>query len=683
MPIGGEEAQALLDALDSGSLSEEEQNQAAVLLDEYATAQTNPQVDTRGPVFRSVDAQKDYAKRYKGVAKNVAVGLTQIPASLVSAVALGTDAVGLTTGDFDEMQRQRREQASAMLGDSEPMPIVQKMAEFGGGLPLTVPSKSAALLPVLKSVTANAGIGVATSIDRNASVAEATQSGALGLLVGVGLPATISSVDWARTGIPRLWVNHVNKGGDADQASSVAELLGQFPQLSDWLTLGQRSGSQAMVQTEARLAGNYALEAYKRQAEILRDALRQYGERYGAQFADLVSGVNKLSGGRAQMVVRSAVSALAKIRSLEYNSMLNSAEAAVTAEKIAIPGVRGAAQIPIEMSGFRTQLVSLMEDFGVTAKTLGAGPARMLNELETFKGNMSLETFVKTLRELNTENFTAARGLGGDQERAFAQRFKDLMFSTVDNMDESHDAFTWLKRASASYKERSGQVEALRNSAVAGALGLKVEKADPGSALVAFVNKGRAEQAQLRELLSRRVEDGGDPQLLNEVRGLVWKEALRTAERESGGMTKASFDPLKAADNLMQLVGTKGDEFSGLFSKAEADQIREAVANVRAIDVRLRGAGQAAEPEKVAMSFTNWGTAASKPFIMQQLWRFVMRTDVEQLLFTAHGRDILKNAAAVADPQKAAQILARGGAAIYGELAGVGDRYANDGTDSQ
>ena len=225
-------------------------------------------------------------------------------------------------------------------------------------------------------------------------------------------------------------------------------------------------------------------------------------------------------------------------------------------------------------------------------------------------------------------------------------------------------AFAWIKRARTSYAERSGQVDALRASKVAKALGLETQQADLGQALMAFVNAGREQQAQLRQVLQEY-----DPQLLNEVRGLVWKEAIRTAERQSGGMTKAAFDPLRAADNLMQLVGTKGDEFEGLFSKAEAEQVRKAIGNIRAIDVRLRGTAQAAEPEKVSMTAANWGTAASRPFLLQQVWRFVTRNKVERMLFTAEGRAQLQAAVDTTDWPKFSQTLARTGAMLYGDFA--------------
>lgn len=673
MALSPEDAEALLEALDSGQLSPDEQEQAASLLDAFASGDPEQEaMDARQAQMRSLD-------------RNVLTGLAQIPLSLGAAVTGGLEAVGaLPEGKFDYYQAARRDISNKLLGGEKPRPWVQKGAEFLGSLPIGAAGKAGTVVGALRTAAGNALVGSASGIDRNATAAEAAQSGALGMLIGTAIPGGLSVADWSRTAIPKFWLSHINKAADAEQQASVQELLSQFPQLNDWLTLGQRSGSQATLQTEARLAGNYALEAYKKQAEILRDGLKQYGERYGAQWDDTLQGVTKLSGGRAQLAIRSARKDLAEIRSIEYNSMMDAAEAAVTAEKISIPGVRGSAQIPIDMSTFRGRLVDLMEEYKVDRTKLAPEPAKMLREMEAFKGNLSLETFVANLKAMTAEGKAPAVGFNtADEARAFADRYKDLMFSTVDELDNSHDAFAWIKRARQSYAERSGQFDALGQSAVAKALGLDVQQMDPGQALMAFINKGRAEQQQLREVLQEY-----DPQMLNEVRGLVWKEAIRTAERQSGGMTKASFDPLKAADNLMQLVGTKGDEFEGLFSRAEADQIRAAVSNIRAIDVRLRGMGQAAEPEKVAMTAANWGTAASRPFLLQQLWRFVTRNKVERMLFTPEGRDMLKNAVDTKDFPKLSQVLARGMASSYGSLVATAppeelDIYADDGTDSQ
>lgn len=654
MPISNEEAQDILTALEAGSLSPEEEATALDLLDEFGAGDPErEQIDARQAQMRSLD-------------RNVAAGLAQIPMSLGAAFTGGLEALGaLPEGKFDYYQSARRDITSKILGGEKPRKGVQMAAEIIGGLPIGAAGKSGTLVGALRTAGGNALIGAATGIDKDAKKADAAASGALGLLIGTAIPGALSVGDWARTAVPSYWLRHINKDVDPDQVLAVDDLMQQFPQLGDWLTLGQRSGSQATLQTEARVAGNYALEAYKKQTEILKAALAEYGDRYGAQWNATIEGVTQLSGGRGQLAIRKAVHDLADIRSREYNSMMDAAEAAVTAEKIAIPGVRGAAQIPIDMSSFQPRLIGLMEEFGVDRAKLSPDAQKMLYEMETFKGNLSLETFIKNLKAMTAENKAPARGFNtADEAREFAERYKALMFDTVDSLDNSHDAFAWIKRARTSYAERSGQVDALRSSKVAKALGLETQQADPGQALMAFVNAGREQQAQLRQVLQEY-----DPPLLNEVRGLVWKEAIRTAERQSGGMTKAAFDPLRAADNLMQLVGTKGDEFEGLFSKAEADQVRKAIGNIRAIDVRLRGTAQAAEPEKVSMTAANWGTAASRPFLLQQAWRFVTRNKVERMLFTAEGRAQLQAAVDTTDWPKFSQTLARTGAMLYGDFA--------------
>ena len=710
MPLTHDDATSLMQALDAGELSPEDEQRAYAALDEYATSVEKSYV----PGYK-VTPEEFVAGVHRGDSeahRNELAALAQIPMSLGAAVTGGLEAVGaLPAGKYDQYQQARRDISKRILGDAPKNESLQTAVQTAATLPLGAEGKLGTIGGAIRTAAGNALIGAATSIDENAKASQATSSGALALLVGTSIPTVASAVPWVAKAIPRRWVAKLQEAFSEDQMRAVDELTQQFTSvdphgnptglsesLGDWLTYGQRTGNQGMLQTEAKIAGDYASNAYKKQADILREGLLQYGDRYGRAWQETLkevgdprtedvagrisaalrgqngpindmNGLAQLSGERAQGVIRQARSDLADIRRREFNSMLDSADAAVTAEKIRSKGVVGAAQIPLAMPSFQEGLVSLMAQHGVTKQQLGPAASAMLNELGAFKGHVSLETFMKTLRGMTEGNGPIVHGLANaDAERSFGNAFKSLMFDTVDDLTKDLDfskridtsqlgpearALFFIKAARRSYAERSAQFDALGASRVAAALGLDVAHLTPETALVQFAKAGRSEQIMLRQILNQH-----DPALLGEVKSMVWRDAIRSAEHQAGGMTKATFDPLQAADNLMQLVGTKDDQFAGLFSPAESMQIRKAISNIRAIDVRLRGTGQAADPEKVAMSFANWGTVASRPFIIQQVYRFITRENLDKMLFTPEGRKALEGATGAPSFPKLAQYLA-------------------------
>ena len=526
--------------------------------------------------------------------------------------------------------------------------VVETIAEFAPALALPNPTASSLKL---KDVAVNGlkagGYGAAIMFDDADTLSEKTSSIALGSLAGLGLSAGINIAGATAKAGHKWWVGKMANQRDDAHREAIINVVNQFPELKEWLTIGQRTGSAAMLDSEARAAGKYALATYRKQAEILGNGLRQFAQRYGAGFDPMQLAASV--GRRGTQVGRSYLRDLRQVRNQEWDAMMGAAEGAITARKIASQGIEGAEQSVIPIGDLENALMDMADRYGFAANKMdfGAAVQRLRKEAAAFNGNVSMETFVDTLKKMNSDNFTVASGQGSNPlvNDAIAKDFRQMMFDIVDNApDNVNDAITWVKRARQSYSQRMTQIEEFQKSAISEALGTNGPVKDPVEALMSIGNLSRGEQAKAREILSKY-----DPQLLNEMRGQFWDQALQKAQVTSRGTpNQAGFDIDKF---LLEMMDGGELRQAGLYSESEAAMMKEILPDLRAINYKLNSMAKAPELENTAMTAGQGIKSgfANMAFVARQGFRFYNKF-FDERYFTPAGRAALRAAAVAKDP---------------------------------
>ena len=574
--------------------------------------------------------------------RTTAAGLARIPVGAGQAVSALTDIVKPGTlqsynqaaDTFLDSIRGRKS------GEQPAADVVEKVIELGPGA-LAMPAIQAAkFVNVIKSVGGSSAVAAATYFDpKAATVASKAESTVLGALAGVGLVGSLSGIVYGIKAAPRLYTSFVNKIKDTAQADAAGRLMAQFPRLAKLLTLAQKSGAQDAAKAEAAVAGNYALKNYRRIGDTLKKELGKYGEKYGDGWKP--DEIAAQAGERGETAIRAAVTDLTNIRKIEYDAAMESAKAAVTTEKIVSAGIEGAAQKTISIPGLEDRLAELSAAFKISKDKLGPALQRLRLEVDRFGGEVSLETLVDTLQKANANNWNLAQGLTDTQNYAFGKNVRKVLYDAIEATDDSvSDSVVWLKRARDSYRRRSGDIAQLRRSKVAKVLGLDARNPSPQAALESMMGADAGQQQLFRQTLEKH-----DPQLLAAARELWWNKALEGSTTLRGGQGAASsmFSPTAFAERMLKVIGPGEKSTAGLFSKADASQIRAVLQDLRAADFGFESFARGPDIENIAMVATNVSPAGtqSRPFLTRMLWRTIGAKRYERLLFTTKGREHL------------------------------------------
>lgn len=582
-------------------------------------------------------------------ARGAAAGLVGVAGGMGQLVNLADNALPgksqVSPEDYKSAVKDLQTQVRGQSYEDAPYSVwmPEKATQLGVDAFANVGGKVKGFWGTVRQIAANSAIGSAVYLDDAANLADKAQSTALGTLAGVGLLGLAHGAPAGWHSIRKVYNTFLDKNEDQLQREASKRLEGLYPELSGYLTAAQKSGSQRMASAQATAASNYAQSAYRKQTEILKGAMEKYGaERYGPGWNPEEAGA--IIGQRGREAARREVSRLSSIKKAEWDAMINSAEAAVTARKIAGPGITGSEQVMFDASNVDAAVVDLVDQFNVSKAQLAPGLLRMMNEIKTFKGQVSLETLLDVLKKTNADNFNPLTGQVTDQaQQAFGKGFRNALFRAIDDVpDGTSDAMTWVKRARASYRERSDQLEAFRSSATAKALGLDGPSADPAAALASISKATPAEQARMRNLLSDR--EVGDPELLTQLKGMVWRRSMSEAGSGAKAPIQGNFDPLAHAEEMLKMVGTEADGFSGLFSKSEAATLRQNLSDIRTIAYQ-RSVG-AKSPDEESLATVAGGVLGSPrgsaPFVARSLYRLVGASD--WAMFTPQGRAAVQRA---------------------------------------
>jgi hypothetical protein len=595
-----------------------------------------------------------------GSARGTATGLFETVAGVgqlgvIGAAAMrvpGADVQGYNTG-----VNQFADQIRGMKWEDAPMSvkIPELTMRFGADSLLAVEATPAWALKAggfwlnMRNAAVQGGEAAALYFDDSLDVADKVGSTALGALAGVSLMGLVHGIPAAfQTGRRKL-VEHLAANADSVQAAAANRLKGMYTSLKDGLTFAQETGSRAIGNWQASQAGNWALRQYRTQTEALRGELAAFGERYGPTFNPVEQAGTIVERGPA--AIRAATSELAGLRRTEFNSMMDSAETAITAARISGEGVAGSEQVMFDATRMAGELTDLVTELHIDKTMLTAPMQTLIAQLGVFKGQLPMETLVATLRKLNANEFNVLTGVTPEAtQHAFSGKFKRMLFDSIDEApDGTSDALTWIKRARQSWHERSMQYDSLRSSVAAKALGLDSAAADPVAALQAIRGSSLAEQGRLRGILEEN-----DPDLLLQIKGQLWRDSMENATSLRRSVNEGSFDPVAFSEDILKQIGPDAggvggspfqqlEDVAGLWSRSEVAQIRKGLEDVRAIVYHRTISGGTVSEQEMAMvgGGVIGNVQSSLPFTMRMLYKLISN---DKLLFTPEGRALIQRA---------------------------------------
>lgn len=629
--------------------------------------------------------------------RDFAAGAARVP------IGMGQLATDLTFNDelkknYEVAARDTLDQIRGRPYDeSSPQQwISERAAEMLVSAPLAVASKSAQLWGVIKNASKIGFIGGASMYEEGADLSDKLVSGTFGMLGGAVTSGLIVSA-FNREVAPGVmsgkfgywkdralnWLTQRNmKNGDKAQQAAIENLTELAPEMAEKLTLGQRSGSLAQQDNEARAAAQHGLVAMREQMETMYTTLKRLGaEKYGAKWNPVTAAAEYVK--RGDKVWRAELANMAGVRRANWEGGIGAAEAAVTyrtpngaLELVNEAGITGAKQHLFGMETLNDRIVQFTDDWATSKLEFSPQIKKLLHEYKTFEGGVSFETLLKTLKASNGENF---RVLAGDvseaaQERA-GKEIRKILLDAIEQSPDTSDAVRFLKQARATYAVDSDKIDAFMNSSAAIALGSQGRKADPERAIIALREMSQSESYRARQLLEKH-----DPELLRQAKSLMWNDAIQSATNPGNkamGAAGPIFDPAKFIQQMMDGDTLKA---SGLYNETEIAMMRQLAPGVRAIFANKGMLAKYLELEAASMTAADmagkglkgaFGTAA---FAARQAFR--MSSFLDKRYFTKEGRQILESTIAAVGTPRAEAAMAR--LFAYAKASAFGDPFDPD-----
>lgn len=581
---------------------------------------------------------------------------------------------------------------------------LQSITGFGANLALGFAMPAGGTFwPALGKAVVTSGLGAGMMFDRGADLAAKSNSVALGAMIAGGANSLLA-VPVARQKVANWLLNKTTSGKNELHEKEVEQLLEMFPQLKDELTIGQRTAAPAQLGLESSAARTHGFKSYRRQYEIIRESLEDYGRRWGGEWEP--SKLADIAMERGPAAMRALIRDTAKVRKTEYDALHQAARDLMEIEsKATVAGTTRISQRLVEMPSLRDDIVKLAREFGLqtddSGKLLASLSPQMralLKEFDTFKGEgISLDRLIAARKALNGHKYQASSQLADEAGLAFSAKLKKILDGHVKKMDG--EVGDLLRAADASYASRSAEIDAIRKSTVAKSLGLKNAAAEPQAALEALTKLRPQDAARMSRWLSQY-----DPQLLSEIRGLAWNNAMDKAILSTGtSQTLKAMDVSAFAKEMLEIIGPEprrigratgrgakslGDtmkDFESLFPPGEVAEIRFILGKLQDINIAPPRGGTNLDP--TAMFQTVIGAVPgfsgknldslrrAAPFLAKQYYQWAFAKHPDRLLFTKEGRAlILESYKAKGDYDRWQRVVARtiawvnSGDPIAGEL---------------
>jgi hypothetical protein len=231
-----------------------------------------------------------------------------------------------------------------------------------------------------------------------------------------------------------------------------------------------------------------------------------------------------------------------------------------------------------------------------------------------------------------------------------------MVFDAINDADPKQSkAVQFIKGARDSYKQRSEDMEVLRDSGIAKFLGINSKAPNPMDALRSLKDMAPDEAARTASWLSKE-----DPALLSEIRKVAWDDAMKEATNKAA-TTAHPFDPLKfTQDMLKRLEGNPDDidsaarHFRTLFSEADRAQMNHVLPMISRIMAHPPKGARAFDTENFAMTMGGAALSVGKkgpegifqflPFVIRNMYRLGASDWLDARIFTSAGRRLIEDA---------------------------------------
>lgn len=635
-----------------------------------------------------------------------AVGLVQPAVGLGQTATAAGEWLGiLDQGSTEEYSKAAEDVLSFLrgpdpTGNNEKISNAVEFATNFGVSMLVAPARGAGFLKTVGTSAVGGAFGAAAMFEKGADLAEKSHSVALGALLGGGLQFGISSFPRVKKAISDLYVKSMTEGADPRYAAAMEQLTELIPGLKDELTIGQMTGAPRMLAFESESAAKEGFAAYRRQIERVHAALKDFGDRWGGIWNPEELGA--IAAKRGPVAMRKVIQDITNRGKIEWDALHDAATAIVTHGKKTVGGLKSTSQDLIEMPNLWDNVVEVARRFGLPTdrkQLLGALSPElkaMLHEFEVFeRKGLSLDGWIAARKATNGNLHVVNSQLKDAANTAFGRQLKKALDAAIDPDNPQYAQIKdLLNAADAAYAANRMEVYAVRRSASAKHLGLKMPAPNPREALGAIGKMKPEDAGRTAEWLAKH-----DPDLLSEMRGEVWRDVMEAAE--IGGAGIADMDVPMFAKEMLKILGpAKGGtmagrpspqlvasikQFSSLFPPEDAAELQFLLPRLQAMFQHMPAGG--APPNIKALFQTIVGAVPGvggsggalnsvqrgAPFLAREFYMFSFFKKPDKMLFTKEGRQFLMEAYRSADnPQRLIRVLTQG--MVYA----MGDEELND-----
>lgn len=557
---------------------------------------------------------------------------------------LGTTQNADTNEDLAEYALAGEDLMEAIRGREDPT-ITETTAKIA--LAMFAGRRLPASQFTVRSAVANAlktsPLFAATVFDPEASTElEKSGSMALGTALATGTAGLISGLPASAHYTRRWYIKHLMKNGDEAQQEAIQRLVEEVPGLWDYLTLGQRTGSKQLQQLQASVEGPEAAAEYRTQTKLLLQKFKEIRKQYG----DAISpeDLAKVDPADLQAIAQRETQRMAKVRTLDWDTYMARAERSLYKETSLARQQEavGTKITPIEVPLLKDKAERMIDELnqGGVQITQLVPQLRTLLEEGVRRGVMPLGDFIRALKFSTGRGTNVVTGMTSpDQQRYAGRVVQRVLFSAVDDADSAvSGAIDDVKRARNAWRVHSAKIRAFEQSALAKALGLKVQKVDVDDALTALQYLPPGQQAKARELM-KQTETG--QKLLSAAQARLFDDAWRSAtSHKTAGADELATDPVVYADAILKKLGDPESPLRSLLSDVDAVRVRALMSNVRAIDAKLRGTARTMTPEEGTMNVGNVfrPTIGNLPFLARAWYRLFAIGKFSKLLSSPEGR---------------------------------------------
>ena len=300
--------------------------------------------------------------------KDTAVNRLRAMAAGAAAIPIGMGQAVSTVGGDRTLARYTLaadDLLSQIRGGERNGNLVEPVTEMAAGARLGPRAANAGFARIMGNAAVNSAFASAIGFDSEAfDTAEKLRSVALGTGLGLLTAGVLAGVhnkgQLGRDKLAQMYTRYLLKDADPKQVEMADELVTRYPELADYMTFGQLSGSQSMQRAEAQVAGKYAVDAFRKQTEIMRNAMDDVRRRYVGTISE--EDIARIQPKDLTQAAVKRLSAMRADRKVNWEGGIANAKIALNTTQLGrMQNAVGAGYAPLEVPALNEKLGELLK----------------------------------------------------------------------------------------------------------------------------------------------------------------------------------------------------------------------------------------------------------------------------------------------------------------------------------